>query len=257
MIAALLAETTFWDGAAMAAAIFAAPVALWLVTRPPQVDGEITFGGAFPWPAAVGVLIYLVAHPWGFAHLQFDDPHAFYLSFAALKAVLGAAGLAVAWRACRRDPIGLSVPSGRAVGWGAAVYALILPAVLLLASKTDDGTRQSTVSDLIAADMGTKAALALYLVVVVPLFEELVFRGLIQGGLRRRASAVEAIVISSVLFTLVHPAPFWPSIAILGLLFGWIYEKSRTVWASTLVHALHNALTFALIVTDPGDFQRA
>lgn len=260
MTPSFLAETTFADGAVMAAAILAVPVALWLVTRPPRVPAPEAAPGAeakLLGPALVGLVLYVVAHPWGFRHLQATDPKIFYAAFAATKAGLAALGLAIAWRICRGDPVGLRVPRWRAVGWGAAVYVLIVPSVILLATLTDDGSRQSAVTDLQSADLITKISLFVYLVVVVPLFEELVFRGLIQGGLRRRASAVEAILISSILFVIVHPASFWPSIFILALLFGWVYEKARTIWAPIVVHAMHNALTFALIVTRFTELDRA
>jgi membrane protease YdiL (CAAX protease family) len=76
---------------------------------------------------------------------------------------------------------------------------------------------------------------------VTPLIEEAVFRGLILGGLLRRYSAPTAILVSAVLFALFHRNPFQLVGAFFaGLLAGWIYVRTRSLWPCVIFHALIN-----------------
>ena len=92
-------------------------------------------------------------------------------------------------------------------------------------------------------------------VVMAPVLEEVIFRGLILSGFRRRLGPGAAIVVSALLFALVHPPSTYFPIFWLGLLFGWIYVYTRNLLVPMALHALHNALQYALIlwaVSGPG-----
>ena len=78
-------------------------------------------------------------------------------------------------------------------------------------------------------------------VVVAPLIEEAVYRGFILGGLLRRYSAPTAILVSAVLFALAHLNPYQFVTAFSGgLLLGWIYVRTRSLWPCVILHALTN-----------------
>lgn len=79
----------------------------------------------------------------------------------------------------------------------------------------------------------------------VALPEELLFRGMVQGGLEKAiGSAIPALVITSVIFGAAHlnnPPNVWryAMLATLaGLAYGWTYLKTRNVVASSIVHLL-------------------
>ena len=84
-------------------------------------------------------------------------------------------------------------------------------------------------------------------VVVGPLFEELLFRGLVQTTVRSFLSETGhrvwlAIVLSSVLFVTMHQdRSHWPALFILGLCMGYAYEKSGSLWRPIFIHAIFNA----------------
>ncbi|MBI1953654.1 MAG: CPBP family intramembrane metalloprotease [Candidatus Omnitrophica bacterium] len=84
-----------------------------------------------------------------------------------------------------------------------------------------------------------------------PAAEEIFFRGLVYGWLRSRLSIGRALLLTAVLFGALHadPVAFLP-ITGLGLLFGWLYEKTGSLMAPLAVHILHNAgmLYFASLV---------
>ena len=88
---------------------------------------------------------------------------------------------------------------------------------------------------------GGRLATVIALVVVPPLAEETVFRGVILGGLLRRYRARTAILVSAGLFMLVHVNPYQFAIAFtIGILAGWIYVQTRSLWPCMIVHGLFN-----------------
>lgn len=94
------------------------------------------------------------------------------------------------------------------------------------------------------------ACLGLLVVLVGPFFEELMFRGWLFGGLRKRWGERPALLVSAALFALIHgDAPALPALFSLGLIFGWVYQKSGSLWAPFLVHACWNATTFSLLIS--------
>ncbi len=84
-------------------------------------------------------------------------------------------------------------------------------------------------------------------VVIVPLFEELLFRGLIQTMLRSFLFEFGnrvwlAIAFSSGLFVMMHEdRSHWPALFVLGLCMGYAYEKSGSLWRPIFIHAIFNA----------------
>ena len=80
-------------------------------------------------------------------------------------------------------------------------------------------------------------------VVIVPAFEELLFRGLFQTMLRSiLLKPWPAIAISSGLFALAHAnAGHWPALFVLSLCMGYAYEKSGSLLRPIFIHCLFNA----------------
>lgn len=83
----------------------------------------------------------------------------------------------------------------------------------------------------------------LALAVVPALCEELLFRGMLFGGLLTKASPRAAIIFSAVIFGVFHFVAFRfvPTVA-MGLVLAWLCWRSRSIFAPMLVHALHNGL---------------
>jgi membrane protease YdiL (CAAX protease family) len=80
--------------------------------------------------------------------------------------------------------------------------------------------------------------------VLAPLFEELAFRGLLFGTLRRKFTWSTSAVLSAAVFAIAHGygllgfvSVFWS-----GLLWAWIYEKTGSLLPSLLAHAANNLL---------------
>jgi hypothetical protein len=95
-----------------------------------------------------------------------------------------------------------------------------------------------------ASDQGLLMFIAL--VIAAPILEELIFRGIMLDGLLRIYSPTKAVIVSSLLFGLIHlnPAQFVGG-ALVGGFMGWVYVHTRSVMATILIHASFNLTAFA------------
>jgi|TARA_R110002072_G_scaffold2229_5_gene18277 hypothetical protein len=84
--------------------------------------------------------------------------------------------------------------------------------------------------------------------VIVPVTEEIVFRGLFFAWLKGRVGLTAGAGISAVVFALLHGVPqLIPSLSILGVALAYLYEKSGSVWPSIFMHATFNGLMTSLL----------
>lgn len=83
--------------------------------------------------------------------------------------------------------------------------------------------------------------------IFAPLFEELLCRGFILRGLLQKTSPAIAICISALFFALIHGNP-WQAIPafILGLLFGEVYYRTRSLKLTMLMHCANNTVAACL-----------
>ncbi len=134
-----------------------------------------------------------------------------------------------------------------------AVWPLILVAIKLTVdiakhvSDPDYQIRQHQQLEVVARhpELMLRVLIFIGAAVIVPLFEELMFRGLIQTRVRsffRTTGGVwVAIALSSGLFAIMHEDPaHWPALFILGACMGYAYEKSGSLWRPIFIHAIFN-----------------
>lgn len=92
------------------------------------------------------------------------------------------------------------------------------------------------------SDYGIYGAI-LKVVIIAPIVEELIFRGIIMHGLMRNYPKLVAIFFSGLLFALFHLNPWqFPATFVLGLLLGWVMIRTRNIFACIAGHAINNGL---------------
>lgn len=80
--------------------------------------------------------------------------------------------------------------------------------------------------------------------ILVPIAEELFFRGFLFSALRKRSSFWISAILSAVCFGLIHFDPIAITYAfVLGLIFAGVYEKSKSIYISILLHMLINFIS--------------
>jgi membrane protease YdiL (CAAX protease family) len=99
-------------------------------------------------------------------------------------------------------------------------------------------------ADLVWAPLPAMAVSLIEYVLLAPVFEELAFRGLLFGVLRRRFEWRSAAGISAGIFALAHGygligflSVFWS-----GVLWAWVYERTGSLWPGMIAHAVNNLL---------------
>lgn len=83
-------------------------------------------------------------------------------------------------------------------------------------------------------------------VVLAPVVEELLFRGLVQPALARKlGSQWKAILLTGLFFGIIH-VPLYqtmPALVFFGIVLGYAYAKTRSLTLVILIHAVFNAKT--------------
>lgn len=80
-------------------------------------------------------------------------------------------------------------------------------------------------------------------VIIAPIVEESIFRGLIFSPLYRKCGRYIALVLSSLFWTYGHPNPLLSSIGIFifGLILGWLYDRSGSLIHPIVLHMFQNS----------------
>lgn len=102
-------------------------------------------------------------------------------------------------------------------------------------------------SKIFENDYGIYGAI-LKIVVLAPVIEELIFRGVIMHGLMRNYSKFTAVFVSALMFALFHLNPWqFPATFILGILLGILMLRTRNILLCILGHAINNGLVLISI----------
>jgi len=174
--------------------------------------------------------------------------------------------IAARYSGATRKVIGSRRPGGRdvLVGVGAGIGAVIvvtagmglLLGLVLEVLGLDIPTVQQDLRDA-ARDPQTAPVLVLSAVLVAPLFEELFFRGMVLPALAKRIGLWGGIVVSALLFGVVHlnqaedllgGALLLLRLVPLGILFGWLYHWRGTIVVPIVVHSIFNAASVVLLL---------
>jgi membrane protease YdiL (CAAX protease family) len=148
---------------------------------------------------------------------------------------------------------------GRDLRWSlvhlTAVYPLILLGLwlLLLGGRFFSGPdfmlqTHESIELLVTTDHWLiRVMVAVFAVFIVPVFEELLFRGFVQTSIRTwTANPWLAIGAASLLFAILHPWQHQLSLFFLSCGFGYAYERSGSLFRPILMHFLFNGFNIAV-----------
>jgi len=167
------------------------------------------------------------------------------------------------WREALRlvpaSKVGREVVIGAALGVAVRIVAGIAAAIVIaiLAAATGDevAVPEQVTSDLRGFQL---VVFALFAVVVAPVTEEFLFRGVLFRSIRDRYGFLPGAILSALLFGAIHyvPGP-WPdalalqiTMVVTGLGLAWVYEWRKTLLAPVVGHAAFNLIAVVVIVYD-------
>ncbi|MBU3159384.1 CPBP family intramembrane metalloprotease [Clostridium frigoris] len=83
-------------------------------------------------------------------------------------------------------------------------------------------------------------------IIVAPIYEEIIFRGILLKGMSKKINPFIAIVVSALLFAIVHMnIPQGINAFLLGIVLGFIYLSSKSIYLSIFAHFINNMLALS------------
>lgn len=149
---------------------------------------------------------------------------------------------------------------GRSTALAVAITAIALPVALIVLGGLvallfklfgETPEQQITVSFLRNHPPPWQiAVMGFTAIVLAPIAEETLFRGILYTAIKQRGHRQAAIWGTSILFALIHfnLSALVPLI-FLGLVWTWLYERTQNLIAPIVGHMLFNAINFIAIVT--------
>lgn len=100
-----------------------------------------------------------------------------------------------------------------------------------------------------AKSPASQIGLAFLAIIIAPFTEELFFRGFLQGILRKRCGSNPAIFATALLFASAHINAFvFLPLFVLGLMLGYLYDRTQSLAAPIALHACQNASSVFVLV---------
>ncbi|MEE9298275.1 MAG: CPBP family intramembrane glutamic endopeptidase [Acidimicrobiia bacterium] len=147
------------------------------------------------------------------------------------------------------DAVGLLIGAGLQIGLAAIAYLLIVEVFDVVLP-----TQEVVAAAAEAIDGGERALVVMALVILAPVSEELVFRGILLGALRRTRGDRTAVIVSAVTFSLLHlldpnallAAPF---LFVVGIVAGRQVIATGRLGRAVAIHAGFNLITVLALLT--------
>ncbi len=242
-------------------------------TPPPPERPELPEGARPRWPAwyaGVGFLVALIltlvvvgiaAAATGASTTEDNATFTVVATFLQGVIFIGTAVLFASFSGKPRpEQFGLRrTPFWSTVGWATLGIGCFYVLAALYTAIVQPDAEQTVAQDL-GANQGTLGVIAAgFMVICVgPVAEEFFFRGFFYRALRSRYSVLGAALIDGLLFGVIH----WdfstadglliiPPLAALGFMFCLVYERTGSLYPVIALHALNNAIAFAVTVEEP------
>jgi membrane protease YdiL (CAAX protease family) len=173
---------------------------------------------------------------WGNVGLQVATAAGFLMVPMAIAAQNGAATVREVLRRLGMQPFRW----GAALKWIAAALGAYLLFTALYATLITPPDQKN-----IAEDFGAWPLQVLLIVVAAPISEELCFRGMLFGGLRRNLPRLPAALIAGLIFGGLHATTgvaAVPPLMFFGFVLCLLYEETGSIVPGILLHAVNNSV---------------
>lgn len=126
---------------------------------------------------------------------------------------------------------------------GLGLNVLTTAAMSLLPESIMDSYQQASSFLTTGVDIWT----VILAVVMAPLAEEVVLRGLVYTRFKKGMPVIAAMILSSLLFGLLHGHWLWALYAgIFGMVLAWTFERTKSLFVSILLHFAYNSCAMLL-----------
>lgn len=221
------------------------------------------------WAVAQGIRAGMHGIAAADAGAAIGQPGAIALLWMALLSTGSAALVVYFWRrrASAAERSASWAAAQRPATWG---WTLLVALVVTVSSNGAEWLAAQAAIDVVPTNLAlVKTGLAEYpwflvvfVVLLAPAYEELLFRRVLFGRLWAAGRPWLGLLLSSVLFALMHEIPgltgntpaavclLWLVYGAMGAAFAWLYWRTGTLWAPIAAHALTNS--FAVLMLAAG-----
>lgn len=138
--------------------------------------------------------------------------------------------------------VGLRAVHGRYVFTALAIAPLLYAAVSFVLGLLPEAWL-ADYAEASAALNQESLLMVLATVLVAPVVEEIIFRGLVLSRMARVLPGWLAVLLSALLFGVCHGQIVWMAYAfLLGVLFGFLALRSESIWPSLCAHIVFNGI---------------
>lgn len=196
---------------------------------------------------------YLHAPPDSGLWSVLEEASAYAILFLALKVMFARYGKGML------DSLGWSKP-GPFTPMSLAVIGVSLSLIVVMLQYALLTPDVDTPFEKMLDDPASRIVVALFGITLAPMVEELLFRGFLQPVLVGAMGVFPGILLTSVMFGLLHLAQnayVWQSgvlIMLVGFVLGTIRHLSGSTRASTIVHIAYNSLPFLALLVEGNPF---
>lgn len=196
-------------------------------------------------PVAVAAGVQTAMENWEAADQLYNLLYENTMVFSALSGLITIGVILLFYRIRRKkleEALWLRRVEGPELWAGAALapalYLVVTTALMLLPEAWLDSYAEAS-----AGLSGGGVAGAVAVVLVAPVVEEFVFRGLIMTRMARVMPGWLAAALSAAIFGVCHGHPVWFAYAfVLGLVFGLMDLRLGSIWPSIWAHMVFNAI---------------
>lgn len=158
----------------------------------------------------------------------------------------------IGWRRPKISDVGLAL-----IGFVAyfAAYLVVVSAVSAIYPELNTEQSQDLGFDTSTTGL-TLLVIFVSLVIIPPIMEEVITRGVLFTGLRQKLKFLPAAIVASAIFGLAHlpggegGTAIWIAVIdtfVLGMVLAYLRERTGRLWAPIFLHALKNGIAFTLL----------
>jgi len=140
-------------------------------------------------------------------------------------------------------------PQGKTI---AIALVLTLPLIVIAEALTSLVPMPEWYKDVFAELFKLSVPSFITAIIVAPLLEEMIFRGIILDGFLRNFSPGKSILLASLLFGIAH-LNFWQFLGafMIGLFIGWVYWQTKSLGLAIGIHMFNNLVSFIAMYFSP------
>ena len=196
-------------------------------------------------PVVVAAAVQSALENWEAAEQLYGVLYESAMLFTAVSGLL-AIGVILLFYRIRRKKLGDALWLRRVEGPGLLSGAALAPALYLAVTVAMMALPEAWLDSYAEASSGVSGGGVIGIVAVVlvaPVVEECIFRGLIMTRLAQAMPGWLAAALSAAIFGLCHGHPVWFAYTfVLGVLFGLMDLRLGSIWPSILAHMVFNGV---------------